>query len=40
MKFVFCYQDMWNLVKNIVTPISDCATDDQKNVYKELEEGL
>jgi hypothetical protein len=33
---VLCYQDIWNLVKNGVTPNGDRTTNDQKATYKEL----
>lgn len=36
MKVVFCYQDVWDLVKNWVTLISENITDEQNVVHKEL----
>jgi hypothetical protein len=36
MKVVLCYQDIWDLVKNGVTPNGDRTTNDQKAAYKEL----
>lgn len=35
-RWFFYYQDMWDLVKNGMTPISGCATNNQKNSHKEL----
>lgn len=36
MKVVLCYQDLWDLVKNGVTPIGKNATDEQKVAHKDL----
>lgn len=36
MKVIFCYQDLWNLVKKEVTPIGDNATGEQKVAHKDL----
>ena len=36
MMVVFCYQDLWDLVKNEVTPIEENATDEQKAAHKDL----
>lgn len=34
MKVVFCNQDVWDLVKNGVTPIGENAMDEQKAAHK------
>lgn len=36
MKVVFCYQDIWDLVKNEVTPIKEDDTNEQKVSYKDF----
>lgn len=36
MKVIFCYQDLWNLVKNGVTPIREHATNEENTAYKDL----
>ena len=36
MKVVFCCQDLWDLVKEGVTPIAEDATDQEKTAFKEL----
>lgn len=37
MKVVFCYQDLWNLVKNKLTSIGENDTDEQKVAHKDLQ---
>ena len=36
MKVVLCYQDLWDLMKNVVTPIEENTTDEQKDAHKDL----
>lgn len=36
MNVVLCYQEVWDRVKNGVTPLSDHAIDDQKNAHRKL----
>lgn len=36
MKVVFFYQDVWDLVKNGVTQISDNTTNEQNIAHKEF----
>lgn len=36
MKVILCYQDVWDLMKNGLTPISDNATDEQRVAHKYL----
>lgn len=33
---IFCYQDVWDLVKNRVIPIEENVTDEQKTAHKDL----
>lgn len=33
---VFSYQDLWDLVKNGLTPIGENTTDEQKAAHKDL----
>lgn len=36
MKFVFSYQDLWDLLKNGVTPIGENVTNEQKVAHTDL----
>lgn len=36
MKVVFCFQDLWDLVKNGVTPIRENVADEQNVAHKDL----
>lgn len=38
MNVIFCYQDIWDLVKNGVRSIGEDATDDQKTAHKDLKQ--
>ena len=36
IKIVFCYQDLWDLVKEGVTTLAENATDQERVAHKEL----
>ncbi|XP_058776675.1 uncharacterized protein LOC131651000 [Vicia villosa] len=36
MKVIFCYQDLWDLLKNVVTPIAKNVTDEQNAAHKDF----
>ncbi|PNX78604.1 hypothetical protein L195_g034582 [Trifolium pratense] len=40
MKVVFCYQDLWSLVTEGITPIGARATDEEKTSHKELKKKI